>query len=72
MVRGRKETRMRLVFVLALVLLATPVLAQTPLAAPGHPGWVKVNGKCFVWNTAPLPKEVAHWTGKCVGKFAAG
>jgi hypothetical protein len=59
---------------LAAVLLALPLAAraQTPLAAPGKPGWTPVAKDCFVWNRAPGKDEIATWSGTCVNQRAEG
>ncbi len=57
---------------LAAALLAGPAAAQTPLAAPGKPGWTPAGNDCFVWNRAPAADETASWSGPCVNKRASG
>ncbi len=36
-----------------------------PLASPGHPGWLRADGGCFVWDSYPQPAETATWSGAC-------
>jgi hypothetical protein len=56
----------------ALLLLALPAAAQTPLAAPGKPGWTAAGNDCFVWNRSPGKDETATWSGPCVNHRAEG
>ena len=65
--------RVRVALLLA-VLLAVPgaAVAQTPLAAPGQPGWAPAGNSCFVWNRAPTIGEAATWAGPCANQRAEG
>lgn len=56
----------------ALLLLAIPAAAQTPLASPGHPGWTRTTEGCFVWNALPQAGETASWSGGCISGRANG
>ena len=56
----------------ALLLFALPAAAQTPLAAPGKPGWTAAGNDCFVWNRSPGQDETATWSGPCVNHRAEG
>lgn len=53
-------------------LLPLAALAQTPLAAPGNPGWTPAGNDCFVWNRAPAADETASWSGSCANHRATG
>ena len=59
---------------LVALLLLAPVaaFAQTPLAAPGQPGWSPAGTDCFVWNRAPAANETATWSGPCTAQRASG
>ena len=56
----------------ALLLLALPAAAQTPIASPGHPGWTRTAEGCFVWNGMPQNGERVSWSGACVDGRASG
>ncbi len=73
-------------WLVAVVFLAMPALAQPPpeasrpapppeaaIAAPGRPGWmVETLRGCWLWNPAPREDEVATWFGACPGGPAEG
>lgn len=59
-------------FVLAGLVLAPSVRAQSPPPMPA--GWVtaaRSNG-CKVWSAAPYPTLAVSWTGECAGGQASG
>jgi hypothetical protein len=62
---------LRLAALLGLLLPAAS-LAQTPLAAPGQPGWTPAGNDCFVWNQNPNAGETANWSGPCENRRASG
>lgn len=62
----------RAVVAALVVLAALPAAAQTPLAAPGQPGWTPAGNDCFVWNRSPSKDETAAWSGPCVNHRAEG
>ena len=61
----------RLVFA-AMLLAPLGATAQTPVAAPGQPGWTPAGKECFVWNQNPAKDETAEWTGPCEQQHATG
>jgi len=56
----------------ALLLIPVAAVAQTPLAAPGQPGWTPAGKDCFVWNRSPAAGETAVWSGPCVDHHGNG
>ncbi len=58
----------------ALVWLLLPMAAaaQTPLAAPGQPGWSPAGNGCFVWNQNPSQGESVSWSGPCANQRVTG
>lgn len=63
---------MKPLLLVALLLLAVPAAAQTPLASPGHPGWTRTTEGCFVWNPVPQVGETVSWSGGCTDSRASG
>ena len=70
--------------VLTDIIIGYQAIAQTappqqkvetpaPLAASGHPGWIKARAReCYVWDWQPVAGETVTWSGECAKGLADG